>query len=123
MCATPNPASAPEGEVSLASAGQEASTIGCQRLRGQSIVACNEAFLTAKVDGELLAMSVDHGICYGLNSVATRIWALLENPCTVDALCAQLTSEFDVDKDVCQREVVNLLEKLRANGMVIVKVP
>ena len=42
-------------------------------LAGDALVSRNQGLLTAEVDGELMAMSVDRGMCYGLNRIGTRI--------------------------------------------------
>lgn len=90
-------------------------------LDGGSVVTRSDALLTAEVDGELIAMSVDHGACYGMNPVGTRIWALLAEPRTIDSLCAQLAEEYDVDLATCRRDVLDLLETLGAEQLVTVK--
>lgn len=91
-------------------------------LRGGDVIARWEGdLLTTEVDGELIAMSVDKGTCYGLNSIGTRIWALIAEPRSIDDLCDRLLTEFDVEEEVCRREVVDLLERLRAEGLVTVR--
>jgi hypothetical protein len=30
---------------------------------------------TAEIDGQLVALDINKGVCYGLNEVGTRIWA------------------------------------------------
>lgn len=91
-------------------------------LRGSDVVARRDSeLLTTEVDGELIAMSVDKGTCYGLNSVGTRIWALVAEPQSIDCLCDRLFTEFDVEEEVCRREVVDLLERLVAEGLVTVR--
>jgi Coenzyme PQQ synthesis protein D (PqqD) len=91
------------------------------QLAGDVVIARNEGLLTAEVDGELMAMSIDRGTCYGLNGSGTRIWALIAEPCTVDDLCAQLLSEYDVDAEQCRSEVIDLLVELRAEGLITVR--
>jgi hypothetical protein len=90
-------------------------------LSGDAIVVRNEGLLTAEVDGELMAMSVDRGMCYGLNAVGTRIWALIAEPRSIDDLCARLREEFDVEEEECRRDVVDLVEELRAEGLATVR--
>ena len=92
-----------------------------QGLTGDAIVVRNEGLLTTEVDGELIAMSVEQGACYGLNGVGTRIWALIAEPRSIDSLCEQLLGEFEVEPDRCRREVVELLGELRADGLVTVR--
>ena len=91
------------------------------RLEGDTVVVRNEGLLTAEVDGELIAMSVEQGVCYGLNGIGTRIWALIDEPQSVDNLCRQLLGEFDVEEHRCRREVTELLEQLRGEGLVTVR--
>ena len=90
-------------------------------LAGDAIVARSDDLLTAEVDGELMAMSIERGTCYGLNPVATRIWALLAEPRTVDDLCASLVGEYEVDAVQCRDEVITLLGELRAEGLATVR--
>jgi hypothetical protein len=89
-------------------------------LAGDSVVVRNEGLLTAEVDGELMAMSVEKGSCYGLNGVGTRIWALIAEARTIDAICASLLSEYEVDAAQCRSEVIDLLEALCAEGLATV---
>lgn len=81
----------------------------------------SDALLTAEVDGELMAMSVDRGFCYGLDRIGTRIWALLAEPRRIDDLCASLTDEYAVDPATCRRDVVALLDEMRREGLVTVQ--
>ena len=92
-----------------------------ETLAGNAIVARNDELLTTEVDGELMAMSVELGTCYGLNRVGTRIWALIAEPRTVDSLCEQLLGEYEVEEAVCRSELVDLLQTLRAEGLVTVR--
>ena len=93
-----------------------------KRLTGADVVVRNEdGLLTTEVDGELVGMSVEQGACYGLNAVGTRIWALIAEPRSIDSLCEQLLAEFDVAEDRCRREVIALIEDLRADRLVTVR--
>ena len=90
-------------------------------LPGDAIMVRNDGLLTTEVDGELVAMSIEQGACFGLNGVGTRIWELLAEPRSIDDLCAQLCGEFDVDPAVCRSDVVALLNQLRAEGLAMVR--
>ena len=74
--------------------------------------------LEAEVNGEVIALNVDNGTCYGFNPTATRIWALLAEPKSLDEICETLTGEFEVGRDVCEREVVALIRDLETDGLV-----
>lgn len=92
-----------------------------KRLGGDELIRRNNSLLTTEVDGELMAMSIDLGLCFGLDRIGTRIWALIAEPISLDALCAQLGSEYDVEASTCRSDVARLVERLRAEGLASVK--
>jgi Coenzyme PQQ synthesis protein D (PqqD) len=81
-------------------------------------IASADGFVTADVDGETLALHVDKGSCYALNRVASRVWELTSRPIRISDLCEVLISEYAVARDTCERQVLDLLEELKAEGMV-----
>jgi hypothetical protein len=92
-------------------------------LPSESRIVRSGTLLTAEVDGELIAMSVEHGECYGMNDVGTRIWELLAEPRSVASLCDSLVTEFDVDPALCREQVAAFIDKLRADKLVTVEAP
>ena len=87
-------------------------------LSSASIVKRSDGFIDAEIDQEVVALSIEHGRCYGLNRVGSRVWNLIANPVRVSDLCAILVSEYTVDPDVCERQTLDLLEELRAEGLI-----
>lgn len=85
------------------------------------IVRRRAELLETEVDGELVALNVDNGTCYGFNGTATRIWALIEQPKQVSELKAALLQEFDVDPSTCEAQLNALLDELAADGLVEIR--
>lgn len=83
-----------------------------------TVVACRDDFVEAEIDDEILALSIKQGTCYGMNLVASRIWNLLTKPIRICDLCAALLAVYRVDPEVCERQVLDLLEGLRAEGLI-----
>jgi hypothetical protein len=75
-----------------------------------------EDWLAAKIGEEMVMMSVKTGGYIGLNEVGARIWDLLETPCDIDALCARLESEYDVEPAVCRAEIEDFVAELVRHG-------
>ena len=69
------------------------------------------------MDGELVMMDIERGSYFGLNKTATRLWALLEQPVVIKDLCDQLTSEFNVPAEQCNKEVIDFLKTLLNRGL------
>lgn len=74
--------------------------------------------LEAEVDGELVALNVDQGTCYGFNATATRVWGLIEEPKRISELRQSLLSEYDVDEETCDRQLRELLAELEGDGLI-----
>jgi hypothetical protein len=72
----------------------------------------------AKVDNEVVALSIEAGNCYGLNPVGSRIWELIQSPIQIRDICAELVREYKVEPSVCEQQVLNLLEELKIDGLV-----
>jgi hypothetical protein len=83
-----------------------------------SLVARNEEPIAVEVDRSVVMMSLDQGMYFGLEGTGPRIWALLERPRTVQQLCDELMAAFEVDPDVCFREVCAFLEEMRRAQLV-----
>jgi hypothetical protein len=92
--------------------------LGKGRVLKDFMVRRQGGLIEAEVDGELIGLEVDQGLCYGFNGTATRIWALIEEPRRLSELQARLLEEYEVDAETCARELKVLLEELQADGLV-----
>jgi len=77
--------------------------------------------LESEVDGEVVALDIAQGECYGFNAVGSSVWRLLQNDTSVDEICDTLVEEFDVERDVCEAEVTRLLGDLVSAGLVEIR--
>lgn len=89
-------------------------------LTKESKILRSTAFIEAEVDGEMVALDIDEGTCYGLNRVGSRIWALIGTGSVVQDICRQLVKEYRIDDAACERQVLDLLEELRTEGLVLI---
>lgn len=78
----------------------------------------SENAISTEIDGELVALDVTRGVCYGLNRVGTRIWQLLDSPRSAREIANILVEEFDVSPEQCSAETLNLLRELKAAELV-----
>lgn len=74
--------------------------------------------LEADVNGEIVALHVERGQCYGLNGVASEIWRMLAEPTSVAEICRTLCADYEVDSATCEAEVQDLLSNLRQEGLI-----
>jgi hypothetical protein len=83
-----------------------------------NMISRNGTLLEAEVDGEIVALNVESGTCYGFNSTATRIWSMIERPRSLGEICDSLVAQFEVAPDECRRDVVALLRELQSDGLI-----
>ena len=74
--------------------------------------------IEAGMGGELVAMDVERGDCFGFNAVAAFVWRELEKPKSFGQLRDALLGEFDVSGEQCSTELGELLDDLVAKGLV-----
>lgn len=77
-----------------------------------------DSAISTEIDGELVALDVTRGICYGLNRVGTRIWQLIETPRSAREIADILVPEFEVSTEVCTEQTLDLLRDLAAAELV-----
>lgn len=69
------------------------------------------------IDGDLVAMNVDRGSYFHFNGMAGRILELLGQPQSLASICDQLTREYRVERDECEREVLAFATALVERGV------
>ncbi len=82
-----------------------------------SVVRLKE-ILSAEVGNEVVLMSTEKGVYYGLNPVGAWVWSLLGEPVPVHELCEKIVEEFEVTLEQCQEEVLVLLKELQEQGLI-----
>ena len=83
-----------------------------------AVVSQGEDQVFTIVDGEAVLMSVQNGKYYKLDDIGTRVWALIETPTSLAALCDRLVQEYNVERDVCQAEVMSMLERMMQQNLI-----
>jgi hypothetical protein len=72
----------------------------------------NKDVLGSLVDNEYVIFSSNNGEYYGLNSVASRVWESMHTPKTIQDISEELIREFDVEKEECERYVIQFVHEL-----------
>ena len=73
--------------------------------------------LSAEIGGEAVMMSIEKGAYFGLNPIATRIWDLIEQPCTVADLIKTISEEYEVTDEQCTADVQEFVADMIKRGL------
>jgi len=83
-----------------------------------SRVRLRDDFHAMDIDDAIVIANERGGNCYGLELIARRIWQLLPRAATVAELCEVLLKEYDVDRETCEREVLEFLNDSVREGLI-----
>ena len=87
-------------------------------LTSDAVIAQGDDQVSTVVDGETVLMNIGNGKYYQLDDIGSRVWALIENPTAVSAVCDQLVEEFEVERPTCEADVLQLVDRLLANQLI-----
>ena len=74
--------------------------------------------LTADVDGELVMMSMQAGNYYSIGGIGPLIWALLDQPRSLDELIDAVVADYDVQRERCAADVAAFIEELAGLNLI-----
>ena len=75
--------------------------------------------LARELAGEILVLDLRTSLYFGMTDVAARVWQLIEQQRSRDAIVETLASEFDAAPDVIAVEVDAFVEDLLARGLLV----
>lgn len=87
----------------------------------QSVITGKKNIVAADMDGETVMMGIETGKYYNLGKMGGVIWALLEQPVSVDAVIEQLLEKYEVTRQQCEEEVIDFLKQIQKEGLVEIK--
>ena len=74
--------------------------------------------LSCDLAGETAILHLESGQYYGLNPAGARIWELLREPREAEEIREALLREFDVEPEICERDLMALLAELAGRGLI-----
>jgi hypothetical protein len=85
------------------------------------VVQVSASQVSTAVSNEIAILNLDRGMYYGLNPTGARIWECVQSPVRVREIHALLLSEYEVDAEALQRDILQLLGQLRDQGLIEVQ--
>lgn len=76
--------------------------------------------LASPVDNALVMLDIEGGHYFSLDPIGADIWERLAEPISVADLCAQLVQVYEVEPNVCEADVLAVLNDMAADNLVSV---
>lgn len=70
------------------------------------------------VGGETVILDLESGTYFGLDPIGARIWQLIENGKSLAEACDAMIGEYDVSREVLERDALTLAADLVGNKLV-----
>ena len=74
--------------------------------------------LLQELEGEAVILSIQSDGYYSLDDVGTRMWNVVTTAPSIAAARDALLEEYDVDATRLEKELIDLVERLAAEGLV-----
>ena len=87
----------------------------------KDVVAAKKGQVSTDLEGEVVVLNTDSGVYYSLETVGVRVWELIQSPVSIESMRDTIMSEYAVDQERCEADLLSLLEKLRDEGLVEVR--
>jgi len=83
-----------------------------------TIITHGNNHVAANLEDKVMMMSVQQGNYYGLDTIGSRIWKLIEQPHSITAVCDTLLEEFEVDREICERDLLMFVQQLAKENLI-----
>lgn len=77
--------------------------------------------VSADLAGEAVILNLDSGVYFGLNEIGASIWQQIQAPKKVTAIRDILLEEYEVERALCERDLLELLQELAAARLIEVR--
>ena len=86
-----------------------------------SVIVATKDQVSSDLAGETILLSLQTAMYYGLDQVGARIWELVQQPTRVADIRDAIAREYEVELERCERDVLDLLRQLAAEGLIEVR--
>jgi Coenzyme PQQ synthesis protein D (PqqD) len=86
-----------------------------------SVVKITKQGLCRSLDREMAILNLQNSTYYGLDPVGAFIWSLMQRHTSVRELRDAMLKKYEVDEQRCERELLDLLQRMRSEGLVEVR--
>ena len=86
-----------------------------------SLVKAAKEQVSCDLGGEAVILNLKSGEYFGLDPVGARVWSLIQELRSVKAVRDTILEEYDVEPEVCQRDLLALLRDMADQSLIEVE--
>ncbi len=89
-------------------------------IKDNTVIKSTKDNVFTEIEGEATILNTATGTYYGLNETGTAIWKLIQTPVTFKKIIISILSNYKVEKEVCKKEINDLLLDMNKEGMITI---
>ncbi len=86
-----------------------------------SVVVAISEQVSCPLGEESAILNLKNSVYYGMNPVGARVWNLVQKPKSVMQLRDAILDEYEVERERCERDLLDLLEQMRVEGLIEIR--
>ncbi|MDO9626598.1 MAG: PqqD family protein [Methanobacteriaceae archaeon] len=83
-----------------------------------SVISVTKEAVHCDLEDEVVILGLKDGVYYGLNPVGAFIWNLIQKPIAVKEIKEAILNEYDVEEEVCEKDLIELLGNLEEKNLI-----
>jgi hypothetical protein len=87
-------------------------------LSAHTVIVASSQQVSCPLGDESAILNLKNSVYYGMNAVGARVWNLLQQPRSVSDLRDVLLDEYEVEKVLCEQDLIALLQKMHSEGLI-----
>ena len=90
------------------------------KLTPHTMIKAASGQVASELDNETIIMNAESGQYFGLDGVGQDIWKLIQNPISLNQICNEILSIYEVTKDECEQDVMSLVNELLVEEIAVI---
>jgi hypothetical protein len=75
--------------------------------------------VSRELDGEAVILNLASGVYFGLDRVGTRIWQLIDQRQSLEAVLEAISTEYEAPVEDIERDLLQLASELKERGLIV----
>lgn len=88
-----------------------------------TVIARVDTVVSAEVGAALVMLNLPSSAYYDTDAIGAEIWRRLERPVAIRQICDSLVTQYDVDPQTCETDVLAFLTAARREGLIRIVEP
>jgi Coenzyme PQQ synthesis protein D (PqqD) len=86
-----------------------------------SVVVATKDHFSCPLGDDTIILDVKAGLYFSLDNVGALVWQLVQDPTSVKELRAAILERYEVEPEVCERDLLALLRELAARDLIEIR--